>query len=112
MILCPYMSSCTSHTHLVEVLGLDLVSGLAHLTGSLCIRKHQLVDDDVVCVDAALGQLLDQALRLVQGQELGDAHADERRLLLFPHTGRRGKKQDGLELCSPGEGFKNEQINK
>lgn len=72
----------TSRTHLVQVLGLDLVSGLAHLAGSLGVGKHQLVDNDVVCVDAALGQLLDQPLRLVQGQELGDAHADERRLLL------------------------------
>lgn len=68
------------------------MSGLTHLAGSLGIRKHQLVDDDVVCVDAALGQLLDQTLCLVQGQELGDAHTDKRRLLLF-----RGKTQNGLE---------------
>lgn len=33
-------------------------------------------------VDAALGQLLDQPLRLIQGEELGDAHADEGGLLL------------------------------
>lgn len=79
-------SAYTSHTHLVQVFGLDLVSGLAHLAGSLGIGKHQLVDDDVVCVDVALGQLLDQPLGLVQGQEFGDAHADERRLLLFRHT--------------------------
>lgn len=67
------------------------MSGLTHLAGSLSIRKHQLVNDNVVCVDAALGQLLDQTLGLVQGQKLGDAHADERRLLLFAraHTHKK-----------------------
>lgn len=42
-----------------------------------------MVDDDVVCVDAALGQLLDQPLRLIEGEELGDAHADEGGLFLM-----------------------------
>lgn len=70
------------------------MSGLTHLAGSLGIGKHQLVDDDVVCVDAALGQLLDQPLGLVQGQELCDAHADERRLLLFRRSGGETNKTD------------------
>ena len=39
--------------------------------------KDDLVDDHIVGVDLELGQLLHQALRLVQGQELGDADADE-----------------------------------
>ena len=41
-----------------------------------------MVDNDVVRVDAALGQLLDQPLRLIQREELGDAHADEGGLFL------------------------------
>ena len=41
--------------------------------------EEELVDDDVVRVDAALGQLLHQSLRLVQRQELGDTDANERR---------------------------------
>lgn len=42
-----------------------------------------MVDDDVVCVDAALGQLLDQPFRLIEGEELSDAHADEGGLFLM-----------------------------
>lgn len=41
-----------------------------------------MVDDDVVCVDATLGQLLDQPLRLVEGEELSDTHTDEGGLFL------------------------------
>lgn len=70
------------HAHLVQVLGLDLVAGLTHLAGLLRIWEDELVDNDVVCVNLALGQLLDQPLCLIQGQELSNAHADERRLLL------------------------------
>lgn len=70
------------HAHLVQVLGLDLMAGLTHLAGLLGVWEDELVDNDVVCVDLALGQLLDQPLCLVQRQELGDAHTDESRLLL------------------------------
>lgn len=45
------------------------------------IHEEHLVDDDVVCVDVELQQLLDEALRLVEGQKLGDAHAHEGRLV-------------------------------
>jgi hypothetical protein len=41
-----------------------------------------LVDDNVARVNAELGQFLDQALRLVQREELGNAHTDERGLVL------------------------------
>lgn len=58
------------------------MSGLTHLAGFLRVREDKLVDDDVVGVDLALSQLLDQPLRLVQGQEFGDAHTDERCLFL------------------------------
>lgn len=47
------------------------MSGLTHLAGFLRVREDKLVDDDVVGVDLALSQLLDQPLRLVQGQEFG-----------------------------------------
>jgi len=75
------------------------VAGLAHLARPVAVGEHQLVDDDVVRVDAALGQLLDQPLRLVQGQELGDTHADEGGLLLHPAR-RNGKWSNGLHLYS------------
>lgn len=68
--------------YLVQVFGLDLVSGLTHLAGFLGVGEDKLVDDDVVGVNLALGQLLDQPLRLIQGQKLGDAHTDEGRLFL------------------------------
>lgn len=42
-----------------------------------------MVDDDVVCVDAALGQLLDQPLCLIKGEELSDTHTDEGGLFLM-----------------------------
>lgn len=58
------------------------MSGLAHLAGPLAVGENQLVDDNIVRVDATLGQLLNQTLRLVQRQKLRNAHTDERRLLL------------------------------
>ena len=39
--------------------------------------EDDLVDHHVMSVDLELGQLLHQALRLIEGQELGDADADE-----------------------------------
>lgn len=78
--------------HLVQVLGLDLVAGLTHLAGLLGIREDELVDNDVVRVDLALGQLLDQPLRFIQGQELSNAHTDEGGLLLQdPRQDREGQ---------------------
>lgn len=59
------------------------MAGFTHPAGLLGVGEHQLVHDDVVRVDAALGQLLDEPLRLVEGEELGDAHADEGGLLLM-----------------------------
>ena len=58
------------------------MAGLTHLAGPVSVGEHQLVHDDVVRVDATLGELLDQPLCLVQRQELSDAHADEGGLLL------------------------------
>ena len=46
------------------------------------LGEQQLVDDDVMCVDLVSGELLHQPLRLIQGQELGDAYTDESRLFL------------------------------
>lgn len=45
--------------------------------------EEKLVDDDIVRVDLVRGEFLDEAFRLVQGQELGYADADERRLFLY-----------------------------
>lgn len=42
-----------------------------------------MIDDDVVCVDAALGQLLDQPLRLIKREEFSDTHTDEGGLFLM-----------------------------
>lgn len=58
------------------------MTSFAHFTRFLSVRENELVDDDVVSVDATLGQFLDQPLGLVQWQELGDAHADEGGLFL------------------------------
>lgn len=58
------------------------MTGFTHLARPLPVRENQLVDDDVVRVDAALGQLLDQPLRLIQGQELSDANTNEGGLFL------------------------------
>ena len=54
------------------------------LTG---LGKQELVHDDVVRVDFVGGQFLHEPLRLVQRQEFGYAHTNERRLLL--HRGER-----------------------
>lgn len=59
------------------------MAGFAHFTRPLRVGEDELVDDDVVRVDVALGQLLDQPLRLVQRQEFSDAHAYEGGLLLI-----------------------------
>lgn len=66
------------------------MAGVTHFAGLLRVGENKLVDDDVVCVDATLGQLLDQPLRLVEGEELGDAHTDEGGLFLMEvsRTGR------------------------
>lgn len=64
------------------------MSGFTHFARPFGVRENQLVDNDVVCVNAALGQLLDQSLRLVQGEELGDAHTDEGCLFLMDAKGK------------------------
>ena len=65
--------------YLIEILCLDPASSFAESARGLSRSlEEQLVDDDVVSVDAALRQLLHQPLGLVQGQELGDADAHER----------------------------------
>ena len=53
-----------------------LVEPLAELLGIL-LGEQDLVDNDVVRIDAEFGQLLDEALGLVDGKEFGDANADE-----------------------------------
>ena len=87
--------------HLVQVLGLDLVAGLTHLAGLLRVREDELVDDDVVCVNLALGQLLDQPFGFIQGQELRDAHTDEGCLLLQEATEDREGQVSALSLWFP-----------
>ena len=68
-------------------------AGWRAASGSMCVNGHlpwacnataggppqaRLVDDDVADIDVAARELLHQALRLVQGQELRDADAGER----------------------------------
>ena len=55
------------------------------LTG---LREQKLVHDDVVRVDFVRRQFLHQPLRLVQREELGYTHADERRLFLYMSIAR------------------------
>mmetsp|Transcript_6820 Transcript_6820/g.14707 ORF Transcript_6820/g.14707 Transcript_6820/m.14707 type:complete len:340 (+) Transcript_6820:154-1173(+) len=49
--------------------------------------KENLVDDHVMAVDAEFRQLLHEPLRLENGQELRDAHADEGRRLRIAEGG-------------------------
>lgn len=58
------------------------MAGFTHFTWPVRVREDELIDDDVVCVNAALGQLLDQSLCLIKGEELGDTHTDEGGLFL------------------------------
>lgn len=58
------------------------MAGFTHFTRPFCVRENKLVDNDVVCVDAAFSQFLDQALRLIQREELSDTHTDEGGLFL------------------------------
>ena len=53
-----------------------LLEPLSELLGIL-LGEQDLVDNDVVRVDAKFGKLLDEALGLVDGEEFGDANADE-----------------------------------
>ena len=46
------------------------------------LRKQQLIHNDIVRINLIRSQLLYKPLRLVQREELGYAHANERRLLL------------------------------
>lgn len=59
------------------------MASFTHFARPLGFREYKLVDDDVVRVDAALGQLLDQPLRLIQGEELSDTHTDKGGLFLM-----------------------------
>lgn len=71
-------------TNLLEVFVLNFVACHTHLTGLLgAPNKKQLVDDDVVSVDANLTQLLHKTLCLVQRQKLSDAHTHKCRLFLY-----------------------------
>lgn len=63
--------------NLLEVLFLHLPPRIALLAGVVLLGEQQLVDDDAVGVNLVTAQLLNHPLRLVQRQELGDAHADE-----------------------------------
>ena len=78
----------TGPTDLNQVLFLDSSPRLTQPAGLVsCLRNNvQLVHHNVVCVNAVLGQLLDQPLCLVQRQELSDADTDERCLILNVET--------------------------
>lgn len=91
--MCPAPDPDTG-THLVQVLGLDFVAGFTHLAGLFGIGEDQLVDDNVVCVNSALGKLLDESLRLVERQELGNTHADECGLFLGRWEGSKRHYED------------------
>lgn len=71
------------------------MAGFTHFTWPLCIRENKLVDNDVVRVDAALGQFLDQPLCLIQGEELSNTNTDEGRLFL--RDGMKAGKGEDLQ---------------
>ncbi len=49
-------------------------------------RHEDLVDDNVVCINAVLGQLLYETFSLKEGEELGNAHANKSGFLLHKQT--------------------------
>ena len=63
--------------NLRQVLVLHASASLALGAVLAGVREQDLVDDDVVDVDLLLGQLDGESLRLVHGEELGNAHGDE-----------------------------------
>lgn len=92
-----YMEVLVQVGDLVQILLLDLVAGGAHAAGVVGVLKEQkLIHNDVVHIDAALGQLLDQSLRFVQREELCDADAHKCSLVL-----ERREKQRILNYSSP-----------
>lgn len=68
------------------------MASFTHFTRPLRVRENQLVDNDVVCVNAALSQLLDQPLCLIQGEELSNTHTDEGGLFLRDKRNNRYRK--------------------
>ena len=66
---------------------MNLVPRTTHAARRLAAaHEQQLIHHDVVSVDVALGELLHEALCLVEAQEFGDTHAHERRLILQAHN--------------------------
>ena len=65
---------------LCEVLVLHAASSLALSAVLIGVGEENLVDYNVVDVDLLLGQLNCKTLRLVHGEELGDADGDKRGL--------------------------------
>mmetsp|Transcript_41437 Transcript_41437/g.123802 ORF Transcript_41437/g.123802 Transcript_41437/m.123802 type:complete len:274 (+) Transcript_41437:108-929(+) len=63
---------------LVQVLLLHAHARFQQPRPPIGVGKDDLVDDDVVRVDFIFCQLLHQALRFIQRQKLGDAHAHKR----------------------------------
>lgn len=77
------------------------MTSFTHFARLVSVGEHELVDDDVVRVDATLGQFLDQTLGLVQRQELSDAHTDEGGLFLEGGWQKK-KKEETLKKTHSG----------
>jgi hypothetical protein len=84
---------------LEQVLLLHRLSDRAVLAVGAVLGVQQLVDDNVVGVDLVVCQLLDQPLRLVQREELGDGNADEGRLVLEAKKDEEEKSVCEGEYC-------------
>ena len=93
--------SFPSLTHLIKVLFLYLLAGVAKAAGFVSWSQNvQLVDHNVVSVNAILCQFLNQALSLVQWQKLGNAHTHKGCLVLeaerigqYRHTVKQRKQK-------------------
>ena len=98
--------SFPSLTHLIKVLLLYLLAGVAKAAGFVSWSQNvQLIDHNVVSVNAILCQLLNQALSLVQRQKLGNAHTHKGCLVLevertgqYRHTVKQRKQNNNKTI--------------
>merc|ERR1719197_1145904 len=64
--------------NLTQILSLNLLTSRTHSTrGFILGTKNKLVDDDIIALNAILGQLLDETISFVQGKEFRNANTNE-----------------------------------
>jgi len=83
-------NNTTQWPNLLQILGLNLTASFTHLAWLLCgWQQDKLINNDIVSINVALGQLLYESFRLKQWQELSDADTHERRHVLHHQSHSR-----------------------